>query len=98
MRKIFKICVSGMDTVERIRAIEIMSKALVDNYSKATIVTNEGNATDKAIDAIPTHVDVFIVCSESHHEVAVTGYEAERPAREAKQFIHDDDESSPQLP
>lgn len=73
MRKTFKICVSGMEPLERSKAIEIMSRALVAEYSKATIVTHDGNATDKAIDAIPTHVDVFIVCSESHHDVA--GYE-----------------------
>jgi hypothetical protein len=64
MREIHKIALTGISDVKRMKAIDVISAALVAQYHKNVMVLQEGHAADAAIDAIPSSITVFIICGE----------------------------------
>jgi hypothetical protein len=64
MREVHKIALTGISDVKRMKAIDVISAALVSQYHKNVMVLQEGHASDAAIDAIPSSITVFIICGE----------------------------------
>jgi len=76
MRKIHQITLGSIDNGERVKAIDIISKALAKDFGKECIVVQEGHMSDCALEAIPSSVCVFVISKErvidvttsEHHE------------------------------
>ncbi len=64
MREIHKITLTDIGDVKRMKAIDVISAALVAQYHKNVMVIQEGHASASAIDALPPSVSVFLICSE----------------------------------
>jgi hypothetical protein len=64
MRKIHTVTLGNIDNGERVKAIDIISKALAKDFGKECIVVQEGHMSDCALEAIPSSVCVFVVSSE----------------------------------
>jgi Fe-S cluster assembly ATPase SufC len=61
MRKIHNIILDNIDNGERVKAIEIISKALSQEFGKSCAVLQDGHFSDCALDAIPPTVSIFVI-------------------------------------
>jgi hypothetical protein len=69
MREITTITLNGIENGNRARAVEIISKALVKDFSKSTMIFQKGYYTEGSIESVPPHTSVFIIgWDESTHE------------------------------
>jgi len=70
MRKIHNILLDNIDNGERVKAVDIISKALSKDFGKSCAVFQEGHFSECAIEAIPASVSVFVIGKP--HKVDVT--------------------------
>lgn len=61
MRKIHNIILDNIDNGERVKAVDIISKALSKEFGKSCAVFQEGHFSECAIEAIPASVSVFVI-------------------------------------
>jgi len=61
MRKIHNILLDNIDNGERVKAVDIISRALSKEFGKSCAVFQEGHFSECAIEAIPASVSVFVV-------------------------------------
>jgi Fe-S cluster assembly ATPase SufC len=61
MRKIHNILLDNIDNGERVKAVDIISKALSKEFGKSCAVFQEGHFSECAIEAIPASVSVFVI-------------------------------------
>jgi len=78
MRKIHNILLDNIDNGERVKAVDIISRALSKEFGKSCAVFQEGHFSECAIEAIPPSVSVFVVGKPV--KVDVTTSEHNEPA------------------
>jgi Fe-S cluster assembly ATPase SufC len=61
MRKIHNIILDNIDNGERVKAVEIISRALSQEFGKSCAVLQDGHFSDCALDAIPPTVSIFVI-------------------------------------
>lgn len=61
MRKIHSIMLDNIDNGERVKAVDIISRALSKEFGKSCAVFQEGHFSECAIEAMPASVSVFVI-------------------------------------
>lgn len=61
MRELYKITLSGMPLDKQIKAVDIISEALVEKFNRKVIVVHESQYTNGALEDIPSSTSVFII-------------------------------------
>lgn len=77
MRKIHNILLDNIDNGERVKAVDIISKALSKDFGKSCAVFQEGHFSECAIEAIPASVSVFVIGKP--HKIDVTTADHQEP-------------------
>lgn len=77
MRKIHNILLDNIDNGERVKAVDIISKALSKDFGKSCAVFQEGHFSECAIEAIPASVSVFVIGKQPKPDAQHTDPEPE---------------------